>query len=210
MLTDPDNNLTLAFAGVFQSATLVYQLAKMENFDSRALHESSFSLLRLNTNSTEEVFGSIHGLNLGLDCIVKLLGGRPDSSTREVFQYAVGMHQLSTRLRQNRRGQAVIEEGLNEMRSRYLKYYRSDDHDNELHEDIASLYTRSISYMTPRIIVQGSQGKLENPLTINRVRTTLFTGIRAAWLWHQLGGRRWQLIYQRKGYQRQAQRLLRQ
>ncbi len=210
MLSGPGKDRTLAFAGVFQAALLVHQLARMENYDSGALHQSSFSLLRLDSDSAGEIFGSAHGLRLGLDCVARLFGGPPDSSAREVFQYAAAMHQLSVKLRDNRRGQAVIEEGVRELRARYLKHYRNPDHDKELHEDIAALYARSISYMAPRIVVHGSRGRLENPLTIHRVRTALFTGIRAAWLWHQLGGRRWQLVFHRRGYQRQAQGLLRQ
>lgn len=208
LLPAPHKDLTLAFAGVFQSATLVHQLARLENYDSAALHHASFSLLRINSDSTAEIFGSVHGVRLGLDCVARLFGGQPDSSMREVFQYAVGMYQLSLKLRQNHRGREMIEEGLNELRDRHLKHYRNLDHDNPLHEDIALLYARSISYMTPRIMVQGSRGRLENPLTANRVRTALFAGIRAAWLWHQLGGRRWHLLFQRTGYQRQARRLL--
>ena len=209
VLTDPGKDLTLAFAGVIQSATLVSQLARMPKHNSKALHHSSFSLLRLNTDSTEEVFGSVDALSMGLICVDTLLGERPNGFTREVFQYALGMHQLSHKLQQNHQGQAVIEEGLNDLRGRYLKHYRNPDHDNELHEDIAALYARSISYMSPRIMVQGGRRRtLENPLTVNRVRTALFAGIRAAWLWHQLGGRRWQVIFQRGGYRRQSQRLL--
>ncbi len=186
----------------------MHQLARQENYDSSALHHSSFSLLRISSDSTEEIFGGSRGLRLGLDCLIKLFAGRTDSSVREVLQYAVGMYQISVKLQQSRRGQSIIEDGLNELRGRYLKHYRSPDHDNDLHEDLASLYARSISYMTPRIMVQGERGHLQNPLTVNRVRTALFAGIRAAWLWHQLGGRRWHLVFQRKNYQRQARRLL--
>ena len=199
---------TLAIAGVFQSAALVHQLARQENYDSAALHHSSFSLLRVNSDSAEEIFGGVHGLRLGLDCLIKLFAGRSDSSAREMLQYAMGMYQVSIKLQQNQRGQSIIEDGLDELRGRYLKHYRNLDYDNELYEDLAALYARSISYMTPRIMVQGDRGYLQNPLTINRVRTALFAGIRAAWLWHQLGGRRWQLVFQRKNYQRLAGRLL--
>ena len=31
-----------------------------------------------------------------------------------------------------------------------------------------------------------------------RVRALFLAGVRAAFLWHQLGGRRWQLLFQRK------------
>jgi high frequency lysogenization protein len=61
--------------------------------------------------------------------------------------------------------------------------------------------------MEPRIMVHGSQGKLSNPLTVNKVRSALFAGIRAAFLWHQLGGRRWQLMLHRRSIQAIARRL---
>ncbi len=205
----PHKDLTLAFAGVFQSAALVNQLARLENYDSGALHHSSFSLLTTNSDSTEEIFGTTHNLRLGLECVTRLFGGRLDASLRETFQYAVGMYQISLQLQKNRDAQAVIEDGLKELRERHLKHNRERNHDIELHEDIATLYARSISSISPRIMVQGSRGRLENPLTVNRVRSALFAGIRAAWLWHQLGGRRRQLLFQRKGYRQQALRLLR-
>lgn len=218
MARAPDNDRILALVGVFQASALVRQCARHENCEHRALHASSFSLLRLNADSTEEVFGSIRGLRLGLDCMVKLFGGSADSSAREIFQYAAGMYHISLKLRNHRALQTMIEHGFEELGERYLNndpcrdngYGYDYNHDQPLHADIAALYARSISTLTPRIMVHGARGKLENPLTINRVRTALFSGIRAAWLWHQLGGRRWQVLFQRKHYQRQAQILLRQ
>jgi len=204
----PDKDLTLAFAGVFQAATLVHQLAATENHDSGALHHAGVSLLRLDAGSAEAVFGSIQALRLGLHCVSRLFSGHADASAREVFQYAAGMHQLSAKLRRDCSARAVVAEGLNELRERHLQHAGDFDHDDALHHAAAALYVRTISRMTPRIMVRGSQGRLSDPLTVSRVRTALFAGIRAAWLWHQLGGRRWQVMVYRREYQRQAQRLL--
>lgn len=208
MLSAPDKDQTLAFAGVFQAAALVHQLATTDHYDSAALHHAGVSLLRLDAASAEAVFDSIHALRLGLGCVSRLFGGRADASARAVFQYAAGMHRLSVTLRRDRNARAAVAGGLNELRERHLRHAGDFGHDDSLHHAIADLYVRTISRMTPRIIVRGSQGRLSEMLTVNRVRAALFAGIRAAWLWHQLGGRRWQAVVYRREYQRQAQRLI--
>ena len=39
---------------------------------------------------------------------------------------------------------------------------------------------------------------MQQPEVANRVRTLLLAGIRSATLWRQVGGHRWQLLFQRK------------
>ncbi|MGI9309991.1 MAG: lysogenization protein HflD [bacterium] len=208
MPTIPDKNQTLALAGALQSSMLAHQLARHRRHDRDALHHSSFSLLRLQADSVEEIFHSIDGLRLGLDSLVRLLGGRFDSAAREAMQYAFGLHQISRRLQHNHPVQSVVGEMLGELSERFLQHFDNTDHDDELHFELAALYVAGISRLTPRLIVHGSQRNLEDARAIRRIRAALFAGIRAAWLWHQLGGRRWHLLRHRKAYAHQAKRLL--
>ncbi len=208
MRIKPDNDLTLAFAGIFQSATLVYQLAVLERYDVQALHESCYSLLRLDVGKTEDIFGSRRGVNLGLRTLVKTLSTQADESTREIFQYTVGMHQLSMKLLEFQKTADSVGEGLMETQRLHLRHYGNLEEDEVLFEKLAALYARNISTLTPRIMVKGTQGRLEDPLTANKVRAALFAGIRSAFLWHQLGGRRWHLFFARKEYQQLASQLL--
>ena len=60
----------------------------------------------------------------------------------------------------------------------------------------ADIYQRTLSELKPRIQVYGDAGFLQQPDNINRVRALLLTGIRAAVLWQQKGGRRWQFLFQ--------------
>jgi high frequency lysogenization protein len=76
-------------------------------------------------------------------------------------------------------------------------------------EKLAELYTQTISTLTPRIMVNGEHGHLENPVIAAKVRTALFAGIRSAFLWHQLGGNRWQLLFSRKKIANEAREILR-
>ena len=73
---------------------------------------------------------------------------------------------------------------------------------------VAELYTRTLSNLTPRIVVNGSPQYLRNPRTVNWVRTLLFAGLRSAVLWRQLGGGRFKLLFGRRRLMEQAHELL--
>ena len=88
--------------------------------------------------------------------------------------------------------------------------------DLELHEkqdlqakDIATLYSKTISSISPRIVVQGGPRYLQVERTVNWIRTLLFSGLRSAVLWDQLGGSRWSLMFGRKQMASEAENLLR-
>jgi high frequency lysogenization protein len=85
-------------------------------------------------------------------------------------------------------------------------------HFSELHPNIlaalADIYVNQISTMQPRIMVSGDPSYLHNPDNINRIRSLLLAGIRAAMLWWQIGGRRRQILFNRSRYVAQAKMLL--
>jgi high frequency lysogenization protein len=60
----------------------------------------------------------------------------------------------------------------------------------------ANIYHRTISELSPRIQVHGNPTYLQQPDNVNRIRSLLLAGIRAAILWQQKGGRRWQFLFQ--------------
>ena len=59
-----------------------------------------------------------------------------------------------------------------------------------------------------RIIVNGNPQYLQNERTTDWIRTLLLAGIRAATLWSQLGGGRFDLMFGRKKIQRDARTFL--
>ena len=208
MIANPDKDLTLAFSGIFQSAILVYQLAKKDQYDHGALWECANSLLRLDADTTEAVYGSWHGVDLGLRTMIRMLGSKPQAEDKDVYQYIVSIHQLSSRLRRLDKTSQLIHEELREIGDNLDSTSGSEDSREVVFESLAGLYSRTISYLTPRIIVQGSSERLQDPETVNRVRTALFAGIRSAYLWHQRGGRKWQLLFNRKGYVAVARQII--
>ena len=56
----------------------------------------------------------------------------------------------------------------------------------------------SISTLGKRIQVTGNPELLQQSRVADEIRSLLLGGVRFAWLWHQLGGRRWHLILRRR------------
>ena len=69
---------------------------------------------------------------------------------------------------------------------------------DRLAERIAKVYTETISKLSPRIVVHGKPQYLQADRTVYWIRTLLFAGLRSAFLWRQLGGNRWRLMFGRK------------
>ena len=63
---------------------------------------------------------------------------------------------------------------------------------------ISAIYQDTLSTLRFRIKVNGSEAQLTNSNNADLIRTLLLAGIRSAYLWRQLGGRRWKLLLQRK------------
>jgi len=73
---------------------------------------------------------------------------------------------------------------------------------------IASLYTETISTLSPPIVANGRPQHPQVERSINWIRTLLFSGLRSAVLWRQMGGGRFSLMFGRKKMLEQAQTLL--
>jgi high frequency lysogenization protein len=74
----------------------------------------------------------------------------------------------------------------------------SSSDDSEVIANIADLYEETVSTLVLRIQVRGEIRFLQNDINVNKVRALLLSGIRSSVLWHQLGGRRWHLLFLRR------------
>ena len=79
----------------------------------------------------------------------------------------------------------------------------------ELCHSVSGIYQDTLSKLKFRIKVTGSAQNLENTDNADIIRALLLAGIRSAFLWHQLGGRRWKLLLQRKQLLHTSQQLSR-
>jgi high frequency lysogenization protein len=204
-------NPVLALAGIFQSARLVQQLAREGRTDNEALRASIQSILALDAPDVETVYGGARGVHLGLELLSTRLSGKTQPSDMEMARYVVALVQLEGSLRRRPTMLDAIRQGIDTARAQ-MKFFQNNAPAEDVHpllmEKLAELYSQTISTLTPRIMVSGEHGHLNNPAIAAKVRATLLAGIRSAVLWRQLGGRRWQLLFARGKIARAAAELL--
>jgi high frequency lysogenization protein len=196
---------TMALAGIFQATELVRQAANHGTWSGYAADTCLDSLLAIDADTVEEIYGDASNLRLGAETLVSVLQG--DRRHVESLGYAVSIMQLETNFRKKSDMQALI--------GRELQSITTIDEGLELHEirdlqaqKIADLYTRTISTLSPRIVINGRPQHLQVDRTVNWIRTLLFAGLRSAVLWRQMGGGRFSLMFGRKKMLEQAQTLL--
>jgi len=204
-------NPVLALEGIFLSARLVQQFAREGRTDNEALRASIQSILALDAPDVETVYGGARGVHLGLELLSTRLSGKTQPSDMEMARYVVALVQLEGGLRRRPAMLDAIRQGIDTARAQ-MKFFQNDAPAEDVHpllmEKLAELYSQTISTLTPRIMVSGEHGHLNNPAIAAKVRATLLAGIRSAVLWRQLGGRRWQLLFARGKIARAAVELL--
>lgn len=197
----PYTDRTLALAGLFQAARLAQQLAREGRAEPGAFAASIQSLMLIDAPSTDAVYGGARGVTTGLELLRSKLTGNTQANDAELARYVIAMIHLEGQLRRQTDMQEVIRRGIEAAREQ-MKFFEATENDETVHprlvEKLADLYTQTISTLSPRIMVNGEHGHLSNPSIAAKVRAVLFAGIRAAFLWHQLGGNRWQLLFSRR------------
>ncbi len=196
---------TLALAGLFQATELVRQAANHGTWSGYAASSSLHSLFQLESDSIADIYGGIPKVRLGTETMLAVLQG--DNHYTDTLRYAVGLLQIEKKFRRD----APLQEKVG---NRLLEISRAGQ-ELELHErediqahDISSLYSETISHISPRIVVNGKPQYLKNERTVDWIRTLLLAGLRSAMLWSQLGGGRFELMFGRKKIMKEAESLL--
>jgi high frequency lysogenization protein len=196
---------TMALAGIFQATELVRQAANHGTWSGYAADTCLDSLLAIEADSVDDIFGSTRRLHLGAETLVSILQG--ERRHLESLGYAVSIMQLETNFRKQLKMQTQIGTELGTI--------AAIDDGTEIHEikdlqakKIARLYTQTISGLSPRIVINGRPQHLQIDRTVNWIRTLLFAGLRSAVLWRQMGGGRFSLMFGRKKMLEQARTLL--
>jgi high frequency lysogenization protein len=200
-----DYNRALALAAIFQTASLVKDLAWRGHCDDHEFEIMIGSLFAFDVETPSEIYRGEANLRTGLERIEVQLksGGKPPDM--EITRYGIGLIFLERKLQARPDMLEALGEGLKGA-ERQVEYF------NLAHESViarlAEVYQETISRLGPRIIVQGEQTHLSNPNVAARIRATLLAGIRAAVLWRQAGGSRWKLLFGRNRLIQEARDLL--
>jgi high frequency lysogenization protein len=199
-----DSDRVLALAGVFQAAQLTTEIARHGKVDTAALKACVHSLYEFNPDSVGAVFEGVAGVRMGLLGLVRQLD-EPQRRDLEITRYVVSLLQFERRLRREPQRLEGIGRDLDALGERRARF---DLEDTTHLAQIAAIYQDHISPMSPPILVRGEALHLQNPDHAARIRVSLLAGIRAAMLWRQCGGRRWQMLFQRRRLARLGRALM--
>lgn len=188
---------TLALAAVVQAASLVEQLARTGDISSASLEPLIKSVFVQNPENFDDIYGDPKQLSLGCHNLLFILGQSDQRISPDIARYTLSLLHLEGKLRHQGAMLSQLGQGI-QASVRQAEHFGLS-HENTL-AALADLYKQTLSNLSFRIQVTGNPTYLQNPHTANKVRALLLAGIRAAILWRQCGGRRWQLVFKRKAY----------
>ena len=192
----PQQEQLIALGAVFEAAVLVDRIARTGQVPNAAIGSMLGSLLVRENKPALEIYGG-DDLNLrdGYRALVGALERDTSSLQREPLRYALAMIGLERQL--DKRGDMLQVIG-----SRLDQIQQQVDHFGLTHENVIAsfggLYQDTLSTFRQRIQVQGDMRHLQQTDNAAKIRALLLAGIRAARLWRQLGGHRWQMVFSRR------------
>ena len=195
----------LALAGVCQAAELVQQVARTGVADERGFEASINSIAITNPENTEQVFGELANVKIGLATLAHQLGNKPAEKDAEITRYIAAILGLERKL-------AKKAKKMRELGDRISQIQRQQTHlelmESQMINNLASVYSDVVSPVGPKIQVAGNPNQLKQSIIQHKVRALLLAGVRAAVLWRQLGGQRRQILFNRRKILTGAQDLL--
>jgi high frequency lysogenization protein len=196
----------VALAGIAQAARLVDQRSKTGSYPMEFLTPSINSVFVFSPDSAEDLFGGIGGVKLGLHNLSNLLADKNARENQDLVRYVFSLIYLERKFVANPDMVAIVRSRLEHTSFRAEHF---SNNVNELCHSLSGIYQDTLSHEKFRIKVTGSAQHLQNTKNADIIRALLLAGIRAAFLWRQLGGRRWRLLLQRKKLLHASQNLSR-
>lgn len=139
----------------------------------------------------------LQALQPGFDELKAALGKRQEKRKVDVMRYALTLLFLENRLRKRNDLMGLMSRRIDQIKLQ-------TQHFSLTHSTIigafASLYTDTVSTFPQRIQVTGDPKYLKVDENADKIRAILLTGIRAAILWRQTGGRRWRLLFNKSSH----------
>lgn len=195
MISRPTHEQVVALCAIFQSCKLVDQLARTGKAPAAELKTCMDALLNQNPDSVDQLYGGIENLEMGAESLLEHLRDKRTDADSNVLRYVLSILHLAQRLKNNSEMTDRVAKGI-EQANRQAQHFNVT-HDN-VFANVAGLYQHTISTFRFRIQVNGVANYLQQSNIANRIRCMLFSAIRSAFLWRQLGGKRYHLLLHRK------------
>jgi len=207
-------DITMALAGVYQSVGQVIRLAKTGRCDDISMEPLIESVLKLDSDNCESVYGSVSNIKPGIKLLKQSLEVGASGKSIDMGRYVATILSLERKLSQSTQLQNIISNRVESIQNKQdLQNSELDDQripifDTAIIHEFAELYKNTISTLPIRLHISGEEHYLKRPDVQDKVRCYLLCAIRSAVLWRQMGGKRRQLILKRKLLVRVATNLL--
>ena len=192
----PEQQQLLALAAVFEAAQLADDVAQRGDCDSQAFEALIAGVMELDADNFDGVYSQPGLLREGVSLLSRSLSKDSRGANLRPLNYGLALLHLAGKLRNN-------EDTVSILRNRLLALSGQQAHFDRFSDDafchrIAGIYLDTLGTFRFRIQVKGEPAHLQDDNKAARIRALFLAGVRAAFLWHQLGGRRWHLLFQRK------------
>lgn len=191
-----ERDRVIALAALMQSVTLVQQVAETGQINQVDFETLLKSLLATDAETTEAVYGDLDLLKTGIQQLNKQFSKGKSDTDIKLLRYTINLLHLERQLAKRPAMMDLISREVDQI-PQQISYF-GDINNPQVIARFADVYHRTISELTPRIQIQGEPSILQQADNVNRIRALLLCGIRAAILWRQKGGRRWQFVFQSK------------
>ena len=180
-----------ALAGIAQAATCVDLVARGKTADGPATLALYRALLDQNPGSVQAL-AALGDFRVGLEAATNMLH-KPNEEQIQALRYTLAILDVTARLRK----QTGLVEHLADSVNKLDNHKVIDSFDIPW-SVLGEVYVDTLGKLNQRVQVRGQPNLLQRPEVASKIRGLLLTGVRFAWLWHQLGGRRWHLLVNRR------------
>lgn len=192
-MSDAIDDRVLALAGVLQALAQVRRIADTGQSEATQVDVALASVLRLEAETAEAVYGDAQGLRKGLGLLRDYLANNPRDEA--LGKLALAVLQLERRFSRDDAMAAQVGAGI-------ATAAATADQLGSSHPDVitqlAELYAGTISQLSPRIMVQGNPHYLGQAGVVAEIRSLLLASLRSAVLWRHSGGSLLDFVFRRR------------
>lgn len=191
----PEQRQVLALAAVFQAAQLADDIALRGDCNPRPFDALIHSVMALDAENFDAIYPNPEQLRDGLALLTSSLNRSSQGASLRPLNYGLALLHLTARLRKDNDTSNILRHRLMALTGQQAHFETGS---SAFCHRLAGIYVDTLGTFRFRIQVKGDPSHLQDENKAARIRSLFLAGVRAAVLWHQLGGRRWHLLVQRK------------
>ena len=194
MTTEAFKNQCISMAAIIQAAHIADEIAVTGKYSEKHLKASANSVFSVDTSNLAEIYPDLSELKLGLQNLISIFNDGKTYTKSRVVRYTFAIIQL----------QLILEKDPNMLMQIHEKLRLENEQAIDTIESVfnrcfraAEIYSTTLSKLSFKIYITGDRELISENNNEKIIRAMLLAGVRASFLWHQFGGRRWKLFFQR-------------